>query len=959
MKLNLILITLIMNVNIFSQDTFTSIRSGDWDEPTSLPTEPLTTPWTYTGTDADGVPDEDDVVVIDGGHTVSLPPGNTRVKNLTVNGILDIPSGSKLYLFADAGPSSLTLNGSVTGSGEIVVVSYNSVMSGTGSIGSSINLWVAGVCAIDGMNIEFGSQVKLQGVRLSVINNSNVTFSGTVFTTSNLCQIYNQSTITVSTNNFFATGPSSDQVLSNNFANSTFIYNANGSLPLPKDNFINLTVGGNATSSGNFSIKGNFVNNGTFESTINDNTITFNGTSPQEISGSGTSTFKKLILNNSFGLTFLSTNINIYQLIESTTGSFTNNSSSIVLKSEVNDAAGMLKVSNSSDYDGNITVERFFSSTSNDFRMVGSPIEDTRLSHWQYPTLTTGFLYCGFGGSNYTWTGCGGFCSVYFYNESQATDDDPTLGYDSATNITNLVTPAKGTIIYSSSGNKKLSVSGRPELEDFNVQITKGSTDSDRGWNLVSNPYPCTIDWDLFRASNPGIDNANWIYSGDVGNFIQSTNNIPHSQGFWIKKTSVGTANLRFELNHTISTETNFVRSTNGVNLPLKLQLSGDVNSYRDYAYVQASPNFTNNYDPGEDLFKFMSPIPDFAPNIYFYDNQGNKLDKSCINNNISQDLFFDTRISDYSQGNYKIEFNNLSTFMIGSCILVEDLHTGITTDLRQDSIINFISDTSAPNPRFKLQINTEYDINVTNLICYNDSSGKISIVGSGINGFSFSVINGTDTVSTILANSDSIIFEDLNSGVYSIHTNHISNCALDNQNIVLIEPDLILSNFSINSDSIFVDSLCQFQNLSTGGSFYDWDFGDGFTSNEVTPSHSYLNPGLYLTTLKVSNDSSQTCNSESLNIIEVFGLTSSSSLNQIANFSISQNNGYIHVSSQKNIPINNIKIFDSKGTLVFHRNGVFSYNSKINTVNFKSGIYIIILGSSEKTNSSKIVINN
>ena len=959
MKYNLILITIIMNVNIFSQDTFTSIRSGDWDEPTSLPVVPPATPWSYTGTDANGIPDEDDVVVIDVGHTVSLPSGNTRVKNLTVNGTLDIPSGSKLYLFADAGPSSIILNGTITGSGEIVVVSYNSVMSGTGSIGSSVNLWVANLCTIDGMNIEFGSQVKLQGIRLSVINNSNITFSGTVFTTSSLCQLYNQATITVSTNNFFATGPSSDQVLSNNFANSTFIYNANGSLPLPKDNFINLTIGGNATSSDNFSIKGNFVNNGTFESTINDNTITFNGTSPQEISGSGTSIFKKLILNNSFGLTFSSTNIDIYQLIESTTGSFTNNLSSVVLKSEVNDAAGMLKVSNSSDYNGNITVERFFSSTSDDFRMVGSPIEDTKLSHWQYPTLTTGFLYCGFGGSNYTWIGCGGFCSVYFYNESQATDDNPTLGYDSATHVDNFVTPAKGTIIYSSSGNKKLSVSGIPELDDFDVQITKGSTDSDRGWNLVSNPYPCSIDWALFRASNPGIDNANWIYSGDVGNFIQSTNNIPHSQGFWIKKTSVGSDPLNFELNHTVSTETNFTRSTNGVNSPLKLQLSGDVNSYRDYAYVQASPNFTNNYDPGEDLFKFMSPIPDFAPNIYFYDNQGNKLDKSCINNNISQDLFFDTRISDYSQGNYKIEFNNVSTFMIGSCILVEDLHTGIITDLRQDSIINFISDTSAVSPRFKLQINTEYDINVTNLSCYNDSSGKISIVGSGINGFNFSVINETDTVSTILANSDSIIFEYLNSGVYSIYTNHVSNCALDNQNIVLIEPDQIISNFSINSDSIFVDSLCQFQNLSTGGSFHDWDFGDGFTSNEVNPSHSFSSPGLYLTTLKVSYDSSQTCNSESLKIIEVFGPMSVNSINQITNFSISQNNGYIFVSSQKNIPINNIKIFDSKGTLVMHRNGVFSYNSKINTVNFKSGIYIIILGSSEKTYSSKIVINN
>ena len=146
---------------------------------------------------------------------------------------------------------------------------------------------------------------------------------------------------------------------------------------------------------------------------------------------------------------------------------------------------------------------------------------------------------------------------------------------------------------------------------------------------------------------------------------------------------------------------------------------------------------------------------------------------------------------------------------------------------------------------------------------------------------------------------------------------------------------------------------------MSTGGSFYDWDFGDGFTSNEVNPSHSYSNPGFYLTTLKVSYDSNQTCTSESLNIIEVFGLTSSSSLNQIDNFSISQNNGYIFVACQKNKLINNIKIYDSKGALIFNRNSIFSSHSKISIADFKTGIYIVLLNSSEKTYSSKILINN
>jgi PKD repeat protein len=174
-----------------------------------------------------------------------------------------------------------------------------------------------------------------------------------------------------------------------------------------------------------------------------------------------------------------------------------------------------------------------------------------------------------------------------------------------------------------------------------------------------------------------------------------------------------------------------------------------------------------------------------------------------------------------------------------------------------------------------------------------------------------------------------------------------------------LIEPEQILSDFIINTDSIFADSLCYFQNLSTGGSYHNWNFGDGSNSNEINPSHSFSNPGFYLTTLKVSNDSSQTCSSESLSIVEVNGLTSSRLIKQSSNFSILQSNDYIFISSENHNLINSIKVFDSKGKLVFTKRNINSNNTKINKVNFKAGIYIIILDSKGKNYSSKIVINN
>ena len=51
---------------------------------------------------------------------------------------------------------------------------------------------------------------------------------------------------------------------------------------------------------------------------------------------------------------------------------------------------------------------------------------------------------------------------------------------------------------------------------------------------------------------------------------------------------------------------------------------------------------------------------------------------------------------------------------MIGSCMVLEDLHTGIITDLRADSVFSFVSDSTAPYPRFKIDISVNYDIQVS-----------------------------------------------------------------------------------------------------------------------------------------------------------------------------------------------------------------------------------------------------
>lgn len=68
--------------------------------------------------------------------------------------------------------------------------------------------------------------------------------------------------------------------------------------------------------------------------------------------------------------------------------------------------------------------------------------------------------------------------------------------------------------------------------------------------------------------------------------------------------------------------------------------------------------------------------------------------------------------------------------------------------------------------------------------------------------------------------------------------------------------------------------------NLSEGGSSFTWDFGDGNSSTDESPSHTYLNPGVYTITLTAID--SATCN-----IIDTAQRTITVFAKPVANFSV------------------------------------------------------------------------
>jgi len=60
----------------------------------------------------------------------------------------------------------------------------------------------------------------------------------------------------------------------------------------------------------------------------------------------------------------------------------------------------------------------------------------------------------------------------------------------------------------------------------------------------------------------------------------------------------------------------------------------------------------------------------------------------------------------------------------------------------------------------------------------------------------------------------------------------------------------------NIQTDMVYTGEYVTFQNTSSAGLDYEWDFGDGYSSDVETPIHYYTSSGTYYATLKVKSGS-------------------------------------------------------------------------------------------------------
>jgi PKD repeat protein len=99
---------------------------------------------------------------------------------------------------------------------------------------------------------------------------------------------------------------------------------------------------------------------------------------------------------------------------------------------------------------------------------------------------------------------------------------------------------------------------------------------------------------------------------------------------------------------------------------------------------------------------------------------------------------------------------------------------------------------------------------------------------------------------------------EDLSAmaGTYDVVVTDANGCMLESTDHTIAAGTGPTAIASVSSNTVLVNVELEFTNDTQDADLYAWDFGDGNTSEEAAPTHSWSTPGTYTVTLSVSDGS-------------------------------------------------------------------------------------------------------
>ncbi len=112
---------------------------------------------------------------------------------------------------------------------------------------------------------------------------------------------------------------------------------------------------------------------------------------------------------------------------------------------------------------------------------------------------------------------------------------------------------------------------------------------------------------------------------------------------------------------------------------------------------------------------------------------------------------------------------------------------------------------------------------------------------------------SGTPSSVTGILNVNNVVFSSSGFIPITLTVNYDTLCSSSYTDSVFIFPEP-LASFEVPQDIACIGLTVPFNNTSSNNAFNLWDFGDGNSSSDIFPIHTFTNPGTYTTTLIVGN---------------------------------------------------------------------------------------------------------
>ena len=518
-------------------------------------------------------------------------------------------------------------------------------------------------------------------------------------------------------------------------------------------------------------VHGNWVRQTGSTFTPGTSTVVFKGQQAQDVgfeSGAATTSFYNLTIDNDgFNVSLTPSMISVTGVVSMLEGTLQTNGN-LRLISNSTGSASIGEIKTGAAVSGNVELQRFTPSIPNTngyWFNLACPILGQTIADWNDDIITTGFP-----GSDYP---SYGFNNVQYYNESAP--GTMGSGYVPATNVTNSLNSSnRGYYVWLGGATQNFDNTGLIQSGQITIPLSYTVTSPggifDYGWNLVGNPYPSEVDWNLVSASLTG-PKVYYVfdYQTNTYKFRNATTNtgtasryIAHSQGFMVKVNASG-QNLIFRETHKTNTGAPFERSEETSNSFVALRFSKG--SHADESMIVFDSGAVENYDE-RDVADLQSPIAD-AVEMTLQAADGAPLAQDA--RPYSADLEIPVVVDMPEAGDYLLTVVDIQNLPLGACLTVEDVITGNVMTLAQGAMIPVHASEPFQGVRLIIRAIAPANSVVTDASCHGLADASIDVIVS-TGEWSIS-LSGDDDYEFMAQGS--ITFDHLQAGQYLLQVEH------------------------------------------------------------------------------------------------------------------------------------------------------------------------------------------